>query len=132
MADYYRLLGVSKNDSIEKIKKGFYKLAHKHHPDKGGNPIDFIQIQEAYQTLTDVKKREEYDRYHHVDSFIQYGQLSDEEVIRPVQKKQRVVVVEYDYKRQGYTYKGNKLRYDTESRTWRLGDELPPGATPLK
>lgn len=69
MNDYYNVLGVSKNASKEEIKKAFRKLAHKHHPDKsGGNDADFKKVNEAYQVLSDDKKRAEYDRYGKVFS----------------------------------------------------------------
>lgn len=62
--DYYNLLGVEKNASKEEIKKAFYKLAAKYHPDKkGGDEKKFKEINEAYQTLSDEKKRKEYDTY---------------------------------------------------------------------
>ena len=63
MKDYYKILGVAKNASQDDIKKAFYKLAHKHHPDKGGNPEKFKEINEAYQTLSDKKKRGQYDKF---------------------------------------------------------------------
>ena len=62
MKDYYQILGVNKNASEEEIKKSFRKLAHKHHPDKaGGDEAKFKEISEAYQVLSDQKKRSQYD-----------------------------------------------------------------------
>ncbi len=62
--DYYNLLGVDKSASKDDIKKAFYKLAAKYHPDKkGGDEAKFKEINEAYQTLSDEKKRKEYDTY---------------------------------------------------------------------
>ena len=64
MSDYYKTLGVEKNASASDIKKAFYALAGKHHPDKpGGNEAKFKEINEAYQTLSDDKKRAQYDRF---------------------------------------------------------------------
>jgi molecular chaperone DnaJ len=61
--DYYEILGVAKNASIDEIKKAFYKLAHKHHPDKGGDAEKFKEANEAYQVLSDEKKRAQYDQF---------------------------------------------------------------------
>ncbi len=62
--DYYSILGVSKNASQEEIKKAFRKLAHQHHPDKGGgNEEKFKEINEAYQVLSDTEKRAQYDQF---------------------------------------------------------------------
>jgi len=64
MKDYYEILGVSKNASEDEIKKAFRKLAHKYHPDKeGGDEKKFKEINEAYQVLSDKRKRAQYDRY---------------------------------------------------------------------
>ena len=65
MADkknFYDVLGVSKNASEEEIRKAFRKLAAKYHPDAGGDEKKFKEISEAYTTLSDEKKRKEYDQ----------------------------------------------------------------------
>ncbi len=61
--DYYSVLGVDKKASQDDIKKAFRKLAHKHHPDKGGDEAKFKEASEAYAVLGDEKKRREYDTY---------------------------------------------------------------------
>lgn len=62
--DLYKLLGVEKGASKDDIKKAFYKLAAKYHPDKkDGDEAKFKEINEAYQTLSDERKRKEYDTY---------------------------------------------------------------------
>lgn len=63
MKDYYKILGVEKNASQDEIKKAFRKLAHQHHPDKGGDEKKFKEASEAYQILSDEKKRAEYDTH---------------------------------------------------------------------
>lgn len=59
--DYYSLLGVSKDSSIDEIKKSYKKLALKHHPDRGGDPETFKKINEAHDVLSDPTKRQKYD-----------------------------------------------------------------------
>ena len=60
--DYYSLLGVPKTASGDEIKKAYRKLAMQYHPDRnGGDDTKFKQIQEAYDTLGDAQKRNEYD-----------------------------------------------------------------------
>ncbi len=61
--DYYQVLGVDKKATQDDIKKAFRKLAHKHHPDKGGDDATFKEVTEAYAVLGDEKKRREYDTY---------------------------------------------------------------------
>ena len=62
--DYYETLGVNKGASKDEIKKAFYKLAHKYHPDKkDGNEAKFKEVNQAYQVLSDDEKRAKYDQY---------------------------------------------------------------------
>jgi molecular chaperone DnaJ len=63
MNDYYELLGVSRDAPKDEIKKAFRRLAHKHHPDKGGDEKKFKEINEAYQVLSDDKKKAQYDQF---------------------------------------------------------------------
>jgi len=64
--DYYEVLGIERGASKDDVKKAFRKLAHKYHPDKGGDEAKFKELNEAYQVLSDDKKRTEYDRYGRV------------------------------------------------------------------
>ena len=64
MKDYYDILGIQKGASKDEVKKAFRKLAAKYHPDKKtGDEAKFKEISEAYATLSDDKKRAEYDTY---------------------------------------------------------------------
>ena len=57
MDDYYKILGIESNSSIDDIKKAFKILALKYHPDKnGGDDIKFKKINEAYSALLDPNK----------------------------------------------------------------------------
>ena len=64
--DYYEMLGISKNASQEEVKKAFHRLAHKHHPNKGGDEKKFKEINEAYQVLSNQEKRAQYDQFGQV------------------------------------------------------------------
>ncbi|AJC11473.1 molecular chaperone DnaJ [Berryella intestinalis] len=61
--DYYKTLGVSRDASADEIKKAFRKLARTHHPDAGGDEARFKEINEAYEVLSDDKKRQMYDQF---------------------------------------------------------------------
>lgn len=59
--DYYSKLGIDRNASPDEIKKAYRKLASVHHPDKGGDTKTFQEIEEAYRTLSDPDKKNQYD-----------------------------------------------------------------------
>src|SRR6516165_10101161 len=84
MADYYALLGLSRDASDDDLKKAYRKLAMQYHPDRNSGSREseekFKEITEAYDVLRDPQKRAAYDRYgeaglrsgggggfHHVD-----------------------------------------------------------------
>src|ERR1700685_1457194 len=66
-SDYYELLGIPRKTAVKDIRAAYRKLARKYHPDL--NPGDksaeekFKQIQEAYEVLSDTKKRQMYDQF---------------------------------------------------------------------
>src|SRR5579863_10170805 len=65
--DYYETLSVARDAPLDEIRKSYRKLARKYHPDL--NPGDkaaeerFKKVQEAYDILSDTKKRQMYDQY---------------------------------------------------------------------
>lgn len=75
MADHYATLGIKRDASADDIRKAYRALARKHHPDL--NPDDesakkkFQEVQAAFDTLNDPKKKEMYDRYG--DAYEQMG-----------------------------------------------------------
>ncbi|MFW5782276.1 MAG: molecular chaperone DnaJ, partial [Candidatus Muiribacteriaceae bacterium] len=67
--DYYEVLGVERGAGAEDIKKSYRKLARKYHPDvnPGNKEAEerFKEIQEAYEVLSDPKKKQQYDQFGH-------------------------------------------------------------------
>src|SRR5579864_9034037 len=65
--DYYAVLGVKRDAKPEEIRKAYRHLARKHHPDVNpgnkGAEEKFKQLSEAYEILSDEKKRKIYDQY---------------------------------------------------------------------
>lgn len=59
--DYYSILGVPKTASEKEIRSAYKKKSMQHHPDRGGNEEQFKRVNEAYQTLKDPAKKQQYD-----------------------------------------------------------------------
>ena len=62
MPSLYDRLGVERGADTNDIRKAYMKMARTHHPDKGGNPEEFKEIQKAYEILSDDQKRGIYDQ----------------------------------------------------------------------
>src|SRR3989344_1012336 len=66
--DYYEVLGVSKSAKPDEMKRAYRKLALEWHPDRNKSPQaneKFKEINEAYEVLSDPKKKETYDQFGH-------------------------------------------------------------------
>ena len=62
MENYYKILGVEKNASLEEIKSAYKEKAKLHHPDVGGDPEKMKDINNAHDVLSDPDKRAAFDR----------------------------------------------------------------------
>jgi len=60
--NFYKELGLDKNATKSEIKSSYRSLVKQHHPDKGGEKERFLAIQNAWETLNDPIKKEQYDR----------------------------------------------------------------------
>ena len=72
--DFYQTLGVTRNSSADEIKQAYRRLAAKHHPDRGGDPEKFKEIQIAYDTLSDLGKKQQYDNPMPEHGFFHFDQ----------------------------------------------------------
>ncbi|XP_075643337.1 chaperone protein dnaJ GFA2, mitochondrial [Castanea sativa] len=74
--DYYDVLGVSRNANASEIKKAYYGLAKKLHPDTNKEDPEaekkFQEVQRAYEVLKDDEKRQQYDQVGH-EAYVQQG-----------------------------------------------------------
>ncbi|MBI1999363.1 MAG: molecular chaperone DnaJ [Parcubacteria group bacterium] len=66
--DFYEILGIARDATKDGVKKAYHRLARKYHPDnkETGDEARFKEISEAYHTLSDDKRRAEYDAYGNV------------------------------------------------------------------
>ncbi|XP_064095245.1 dnaJ homolog subfamily B member 4-like [Macrobrachium nipponense] len=98
--DYYKILGISQDASMEDIKRAYRKMALRYHPDKNKSSDAeerFKAISQAYEILSDVKKRECYDQ--HVK-----GKMEDEEVPNRGNNKTRFTYTSTSDPKTRFTY----------------------------
>jgi hypothetical protein len=104
--DYYAVLGLTVDATLDEIKWSFRKLAHMHHPDKSGIHTQhsdlFQQILEAYQVLSDPAKRAAYHQE------ISVALPSDEPIVQWEQLRLHILAL------QEWVKHTDPYRYDTE------------------
>ena len=71
--DYYEILGVNTNASYAEIKKAYRRLVKKHHPDAGGDEKVILDLNAAWEILSDSKERLSYDTLRKQDEFVVDG-----------------------------------------------------------
>lgn len=125
--DLYGILGVSKTATESEIKSAHRRLVRKYHPDF--NPGDtsakekFLEVQEAYEVLSDPKRRSKYDQFGVTtseDAFIkQYQAREAEERIRRADE----VGAKYSNEKWGYDSANHRF-YDNRVRKWSMVDNV--------
>jgi DnaJ-class molecular chaperone len=88
--DYYQILGVGENTTLEEVRRAYRRLALKYHPDRNpGNEKEagekFKQVNEAYGVLGDPEKRRQYDEFRKVGvgaNFRDFSGYSQEDILR--------------------------------------------------
>ena len=73
--NFYKELGLKENASQCEIKSSYRRLVKQHHPDAGGEKDKFLAIQDAWETLNDPLKKEQYDK--NLFSFNQQSNLNN-------------------------------------------------------
>jgi len=94
--DYNSILDISIDDKIDVIRKSYNKLIRTHHPDKYGDKDVSEKIQEAFNVLSDEKKRRNYDK-----TIKQYYDLKDEKIKYNEQFEQNIMNVTQDMMNDG-------------------------------
>lgn len=61
--DYYKVLGIPPDASQDEIEEAYHQMAKKSHPDRGGSNSEMRTLNEAYNVLSNRKKRAEYNKY---------------------------------------------------------------------
>jgi DnaJ-class molecular chaperone len=125
--DYYDTLGVNKSSSPKEIKNAYRKLASKHHPDKGGDADEFKRIQEAYDTLSDSKKKDQYDNPNPFQGFGEggtpftdiFGDIFGNQMRRNPDARVSINISPQD------AYFGTELDFNTD--VGRIKLTIPPG-----
>ncbi|MBK8953452.1 MAG: J domain-containing protein [Chitinophagaceae bacterium] len=96
LKDYYKVLEIEPSATIPEIKKAYRKLAHKYHPDKSKNDpyanAHYTEIKEAYEVLTDPKKKEYYLQQRWYAQSI--GKRKTESIVTPVTILQQAIALE--------------------------------------
>lgn len=140
--DYYSILGVSKTANQDEIKKAYRKLAMQSHPDRnGGDDTKFKKINEAYDTLKDPNKRQQYDNPQprfDTSSFNQnfgnfddiFSQMFRSDVRRPRRPMNADITIGADiYLKDVFTGKSLIVNYRLASgKQETVTIEIPPGA----
>lgn len=83
--EYYDVLGVEKNASVDEIKRAYKKKAMEHHPDRNKDPKSeeiFKKLTEAYTVLSDDQKRSHYDQFGNMDDIGGPGNADMQDILR--------------------------------------------------
>ena len=134
--DYYEVLGVGRDADKEALKKAYRKLALQYHPDRNqGNPEaeeKFKEATEAYEVLSDPRKREAYDRFGHQGVESGFGGGFNAEAFQDFGDIFGGFGDFGDFfeglfgggrRRRGSTNRGEDLRYDLELTLEEIGKE---------
>lgn len=118
LKDYYKVLELTPSADRDEIKKAYRRLAHQYHPDKNGENryaiTRFAAIKEAYETLMDPAKKEEYLQLRWYAQST--GKFTTEELLTPVTILQQMIALERS-SASADIHRMDKLRLQTSLHT---------------
>lgn len=118
--DYYEVLGLERNASVDDIKKAYRKLAMQYHPDRNKEPgaeEKFKEISEAYAVLSDQQKRAQYDRFGHagMEGYSQSDIFNNFDIFKDMGFGDYDSIFDMFFGRsRGQNDRGSDLRYDLD------------------
>lgn len=119
--DPHEILGVKRGATQDEIKKAYRKMAHKHHPDKGGDPEKFKEISKAYEVLKNGSTTtKDYSRTTYREPENPFYQKWSEEKIRR-EKEQEKARDEYRTKYREWDYMNGRWKTADTAKT---GEQL--------
>lgn len=77
MKDLYKLLGIKRDANEKTVKETYRRLVKEHHPDVGGDPEKFRELQEAYEVLSDPDRRKRYDTTGRTDDPVSKEEINE-------------------------------------------------------
>ncbi|XP_051916719.1 dnaJ homolog subfamily B member 9-like [Hippocampus zosterae] len=117
--DYYDILGVPKDATERQIKKAFHGLARRYHPDRNNSPdaeVKFREIAEAYEMLSDVTRRGDYNQFGGSASYFTAGTQQRRSTRQPFSFKLEDILEDFNMDNHNSRHARHRQHFDEHSQ----------------